>query len=112
MALPLTFRSCSRHYRVPVSAQPIAQEPLTESRLIVYAIPVSHERKQEIATEGYYHKGPARRTRTVADAAAELGVSPNQLYMLIRAGKFPHLKVGHRVLVPITVIDRMLDEVA
>jgi excisionase family DNA binding protein len=59
----------------------------------------------------YIKKTPPseRKTRTVREAAARLGVSPNHLYSMIRQNQFPHIKIGERVVVPDSVLDRLLE---
>jgi excisionase family DNA binding protein len=59
-----------------------------------------------------YKSKPDRQTSTVREAARRLGVSPNHLYLQIKANKFPHIKIGERVVIPTVVLDRMLEEVA
>ena len=59
------------------------------------------------------HKSkPERQTSTVREAARRLGVSPNHLYLQIKAGRFPHIKIGERVVIPTVALDRMLDGAA
>lgn len=51
----------------------------------------------------------ARRTFTVASAAAQLGVTPDHVYRLIRSGHIPVVKnIGRRRLIPAHVLDEML----
>jgi excisionase family DNA binding protein len=52
---------------------------------------------------------PVRKTSSVRRAAVILGVSPGHLYGAIRRGEVPHIKIGERVLIPNSVIDRILD---
>ena len=49
-----------------------------------------------------------RRTLTVAEAAACLGVSRNTTYEAIRRGTLPAIRVGRRILVPIHALDALL----
>lgn len=51
----------------------------------------------------------ARRPRllSVAQLAAEVGISEVSLYRLIRAGEFPAVRMGRRVFVPASVVDQL-----
>jgi len=53
---------------------------------------------------------PARETHTVREACARLGVGKTLGYELARAGTFPVpvIKVGRRLLVSRTAVDRLL----
>jgi excisionase family DNA binding protein len=50
-----------------------------------------------------------RATISVTDAAALLGISRNTAYEAARAGQLPILRLGHRLLVPVPALLRMLD---
>jgi excisionase family DNA binding protein len=54
---------------------------------------------------------PERKTSSVRRAAIILGVSPGHLYGAIKRGEFPHVKIGQRVLIPNTVIERLLSDI-
>jgi len=49
------------------------------------------------------------RTLTIAEAAAQLGVSPAAAYAAARNGELPSLRLGKRVLVPRDAFERLLD---
>jgi excisionase family DNA binding protein len=53
-----------------------------------------------------------RKTCSVRRAAVLLGMSPGHIYGAIRRGEFPHIKVGTRVVIPNTVIEKLLDGAA
>ena len=48
-----------------------------------------------------------RRWLSVADLAAELGMSQMTLYRVIAAGEFPAVRIGRRLVVPAKVLDEM-----
>ena len=50
-----------------------------------------------------------RHLRSVADEARRLGISPGWLYSEVRAGRFPCLRLGARVLLDPAEVDRFLD---
>ncbi len=50
----------------------------------------------------------ARRTLNVDEAAAQLGISRNACYDAIRRGELPHIRLGHRVVIPLAAFERML----
>lgn len=52
------------------------------------------------------------RTVSVEIAGKILGISRDLAYRAVRTGEIPTIKIGHRLLVPIAALDRMLDEVA
>ena len=58
----------------------------------------------------------ARRTRAprrfhgVVDEAARLGVSRSWLYTEIKAGRFPHCRMGTRLLIDPTEVDAFLEQ--
>lgn len=49
----------------------------------------------------------AKRFYTVAEVAAELGLSEPTVYRAIRAGEFPAIRVRGRYVVPARAIDEM-----
>lgn len=51
-------------------------------------------------------------TYTVAQAAARLGVSPRLLYKEIDAGRFPAIRIGHRIVIARRTVERLVMEVA
>ena len=51
-----------------------------------------------------------RRTYTLAEAAKVLGISPGKVAELTKTGKIKALRFGRRVVIPKTVVDRMLED--
>ena len=51
-----------------------------------------------------------KRTMTVEEAAAILGVSPSTLYRETRSGRFPCIRVGGRVLLSKETIEGLLSD--
>ena len=51
---------------------------------------------------------PSRRTISITEAAKVLGVGRNQAYEAARRGEIPTIKIGKRFLVPLAVLERML----
>ena len=49
------------------------------------------------------------RTCTVQEAAQKLGVNHKGLYAAIAEGRFPHIKIGRRILISRRILDRILD---
>ncbi len=49
-----------------------------------------------------------RRTLTVPEAGAQLGLSRNSAYEAARTGDLPTIRIGRRLLVSKAVLDRML----
>lgn len=49
-----------------------------------------------------------RKTRTIPEAAAVLGIGRNQAYLAARRGEIPTIRIGGRVLVPAAALERML----
>ena len=47
-----------------------------------------------------------RLTLTVPEAAERLGVSPRTAYDWTATGRLPHVRVGHRVLVPVAALEQ------
>jgi len=46
---------------------------------------------------------------SVTEAAAALGISRSAAYQAAREGKLPTRKVGRRILVPVSALQRWLD---
>ena len=64
--------------------------------------------RAELAGSG----GPqARATVTVEEAAEVLGISRGLAYELVRRGELPSLRLGHRVVIPLRVVDELLGSV-
>lgn len=53
-----------------------------------------------------------RRTYTVTEAAAVLGISRTSAYERVRAGELPALRLGRRIVITRTVVDAMLSDVS
>jgi excisionase family DNA binding protein len=51
---------------------------------------------------------PERRTLTIPEAAAILGVSRNTAYDAAATGEIPVIKIGKRLLVPRAAFERMV----
>lgn len=51
-----------------------------------------------------------RRTATIREAAKALGVGRNQLYQAIKNGQVPSIRIGKRLLVSWSVLERMFEE--
>jgi excisionase family DNA binding protein len=49
-----------------------------------------------------------RKTVTISEAAAELGISRNSAYQAATKGEIPTIRVGRLLLVPRAALDRML----
>ncbi len=47
-------------------------------------------------------------TLNVSEAAIRLGVSKPSLYQAIKRGEVPVIKIGHRVLIPISALEKLL----
>lgn len=52
--------------------------------------------------------GPERLTLTVEEAAALIGISRAFAYEAVRRGEIPSIRIGRRVLVPRTALERLL----
>jgi excisionase family DNA binding protein len=50
-----------------------------------------------------------RLTLTVEEAAAMLGISRAFAYEAVNRGEIPHIRIGRRILVPRSALDRLLD---
>jgi excisionase family DNA binding protein len=53
-------------------------------------------------------RGAARETHTVEEAGKRLGLGRWAMYEALRRNEIPHIKIGHKILIPRAVIDRML----
>jgi excisionase family DNA binding protein len=51
-----------------------------------------------------------RETLTVVEAARILGLGRNSAYEAVRRGEIPALKIGRRLIVPRSALERMLDQ--
>ena len=51
-----------------------------------------------------------RLTLTIDEAAKRLGIGRNLCYERARTGEIPVIKIGHRLLVPIAALERLLNE--
>ena len=49
-----------------------------------------------------------RKTVTVEEAATILGVGRNKAYEAARSGEIPTIRIGKRLLVPLTALERLL----
>jgi excisionase family DNA binding protein len=49
-----------------------------------------------------------RQTMTVAEAAKVLGIGRNSAYEAIRRGELPVIRLGRRLVVPTTALERLL----
>lgn len=50
-----------------------------------------------------------RQVYSVEEAAQVLGVSRSHLYEQIRLGRVPCVRIGRRMLVPVTAVERLLN---
>ena len=50
-----------------------------------------------------------RKTYTVQEAAALLGVNHKGVYAAIAENQFPYIRVGRRILIPRAALDRLLE---
>jgi len=50
-----------------------------------------------------------RKTKTIPEAARELGISRNSAYEAAARGDLPTVRIGRRILVPAAALERMLD---
>jgi excisionase family DNA binding protein len=50
-----------------------------------------------------------RMTLTVNETAKRLGIGRNQAYEAIKRGEIPVIRIGRRLLVPETALDRMIN---
>lgn len=51
-----------------------------------------------------------RYTITVEEAARRLGIGRSLAYSLIREGALPHLRLGSRIVIPVSALQRLLDQ--
>ena len=49
-------------------------------------------------------------TITVEEAAGRLGIGRSLAYSLIREGALPHLRLGSRIVIPVSALERLLEE--
>lgn len=49
-----------------------------------------------------------RRTRTIEEAAAVLGIGRDAAYAAARSGELPAIRIGRRLLVPVDALEAML----
>jgi excisionase family DNA binding protein len=77
------------------------------------ALEYAGEDEPEIARRRAVEEGdqpPARRlTLTVEEAAATLGISRASAYEAARRGDIPSIRIGKRILVPRSQLDRLLN---
>jgi excisionase family DNA binding protein len=45
---------------------------------------------------------------TIKETAALIKVSRQQIYSLIKQNKFPHTKIGSRIIIPVNLLDDYL----
>lgn len=55
---------------------------------------------------------PPKKTYTIPEAAAVLGVSTSSMYQIIRMKGFPVIVLGKRRIIPIKELDRWMEEQA
>jgi excisionase family DNA binding protein len=51
---------------------------------------------------------PKRRTHSIDEAAEILGISRSSAYEAAKAGSLPTIRIGRRLLVPTSALDRLL----
>ena len=51
----------------------------------------------------------SRQTVTVPEAANILGIGRSGAYAAVRSGAIPAVRIGHRILVPVAALERMLE---
>ena len=51
----------------------------------------------------------SRQTVTVPEAANILGIGRSGAYAAVRSGAIPAVRIGHRILVPVAALARLLD---
>ena len=49
-----------------------------------------------------------RLTMTVPEAAQKLGIGHNQAYQAARSGELPTIRIGNRILVPVSALENKL----
>jgi excisionase family DNA binding protein len=97
-----------------------------EARMVVYEAPYWSAHPAELAnalrrgtdTEGrttsaggvgVASPGVERLTLTVEEAATMLGISRAFAYEAVGRGDIPHIRIGRRILIPRTLLDRLID---
>ncbi len=50
----------------------------------------------------------SRQTVTVPEAANILGIGRSGAYAAVRSGAIPAVRIGHRILVPVAALERLL----
>ncbi len=50
-----------------------------------------------------------KRTHTIEEAAAILGIGRNSAYEAAKRGEIPTIRIGRRLLVPVSALDRLLE---
>lgn len=51
---------------------------------------------------------PPRATYSVPEVAAALGIHKSTAYRLVASGDIPSVRLGHRVVVPVAVLDALV----
>ena len=51
----------------------------------------------------------SRMTITVTETAKRLGIGRNTAYDAVRRGEIPTIRIGKRILVPVSALDRLLN---
>jgi excisionase family DNA binding protein len=51
-----------------------------------------------------------RRSLTVPEAGAELGISKSAAYEAIKRGEIPSIRIGRRIIVPRVALDRLFEQ--
>lgn len=54
-------------------------------------------------------KEPLRKTMSVPEAGAILGVGRNTAYNMAREGVIPTIRLGRRLVVPVVALERLLE---
>ena len=57
---------------------------------------------------GQFHESPERQVYTPAEVCAVLGLSRSSVYLRLREGSIPHVRVGRRILIPKSALAEML----
>jgi excisionase family DNA binding protein len=67
-------------------------------------------RKTRMSSKEAKRRAEQRRmTLTVNETAKRLGIGRNQAYEAIKRGEIPVIRIGRRLLVPETALDRMIN---
>jgi excisionase family DNA binding protein len=69
---------------------------------------MSGEKSKKTKAEGKTNNLPKRRTITVEEAAEILGIGRSTAFRYVQSGKIPSIKIGNRVLLTDTIIERLL----